>query len=169
MGSLYLLPESTHKTVYHIALITELCKLSPSTVGPAVGKSIRRLYTALGDGFDVENARRFAEWFAVHMSNFGFQWVWKEWSTLCNPSYMSRILKRSRRLPDLELSEQHPKRTFMRRALEFEIRLSYHDRVLKTLPEPMQNDTTVISDQTPGPAFEYEDPGMLLYSVHPCH
>ncbi|KAG1902824.1 MIF4G like-domain-containing protein [Suillus fuscotomentosus] len=147
LGSLYLLPESTHKTVYHIALITELCKLSPSTVGPAVGKSIRRLYTALGDGFDVENARRFAEWFAVHMSNFGFQWVWKEW------------------LPDLELSEQHPKRTFMRRALEFEIRLSYHDRVLKTLPEPMQNDTTVISDQTPGPAFEYEDPTHPHYDT----
>ncbi|KAG1828882.1 armadillo-type protein [Suillus variegatus] len=122
--------------IYHIALITELCKLSPSTVGPAV------VHCSWG-GFDVENARRFAEWFAVHMSNFGFSG-----------------------LPDLELSEQHPKRTFMRRALEFEIRLSYHDRVLKTLPEPMQNDTTVISDQTPGPAFEYEDPGMLLYSVH---
>ncbi|KAG1739921.1 MIF4G like-domain-containing protein [Suillus paluster] len=143
LGSLYLLPESTHKTVYHIALITELCKLSPSTVGPAVGKSIRKLYTTLADGFDVENARRFAEWFAVHMSNFGFQWVWKEW------------------VPDLALSEQHPKRTFIRRALEFEIRLSYHDRVLKTLPEPMQTDTTVISDQAPGPAFEYDDPNTI--------
>ena len=50
---------------------------------------------------------------------------------------MSRILKRLHRVPDLALSEQHPKRTFIRRALEFEIRLSYHDRVLKTLPEPM--------------------------------
>jgi len=65
--------------MYYIALIAELCKLSPSTIGPSVGKSIRKLYNALSDGLDVDSARRFAEWFAVHMSNFGFQWVWKEW------------------------------------------------------------------------------------------
>jgi nuclear cap-binding protein subunit 1 len=82
LGSLFLLPESPHKSIYYIALITELCKLSPSTVGPAVGKSIRKLYTALGDGLDPEVSRRFGEWFAVHMSNFGFQWVWKEWWAL---------------------------------------------------------------------------------------
>ncbi|KAH7888158.1 MIF4G like-domain-containing protein [Phlebopus sp. FC_14] len=140
LGSLFLLPESEQKAIYHVALITELCKLSPSTVGPAVGKSIRKLYAALADGLDVEIARRFAEWFAVHMSNFGFQWVWKEW------------------VPDLALTDHHPKRSFVRLALEFEIRLSYHDRVLKTLPEPMQTDVTVICDQAPGPEFEYEDP-----------
>lgn len=74
-----MLPESLYKSIYYIALITELCKSSPQTVGPAVGKSIRRLYALLADGLDVEVAHRFAEWFAVHMSNFGFQWVWKEW------------------------------------------------------------------------------------------
>ncbi|KAJ7727907.1 armadillo-type protein [Mycena metata] len=118
-----------------------LCKLSPSTVGPAVGKSIRRLYGTLGEGLDVEVARRFAEWFAVHMSNFGFQWVWKEW------------------IPDLSLAVQHPKRAFMRRALEFEIRLSYHDRILKTLPPEMQApEGNTIGEQAPGPDFEYDDP-----------
>lgn len=79
LGAFFVLPESSHKSIYYIGLITELCKLSPSTVGPAVGKSIRKLYSTLGEGLDVEVARRFAEWFAVHMSNFGFQWVWKEW------------------------------------------------------------------------------------------
>lgn len=73
------LPQSSQKPIYYISLITELCKLSPSTAGPAVGKSIRKLYSALAESLDVEVARRFAEWFAVHMSNFGFQWVWKEW------------------------------------------------------------------------------------------
>lgn len=73
--------------MYYYALIAELCKLSPTTVGPAVGKSIRKLYKLLGEdeeddkgpGVDVEVVRRFTEWFAVHMSNFGFNWVWKEW------------------------------------------------------------------------------------------
>ena len=46
----------------------------------------------------------------------------------------------------------------MRRAVELEVRLSYHDRVLKTLPEPMQTDSNVITTQPPGPNFEYEDP-----------
>lgn len=53
--------------------------MSPQTVGPAVGKSIRKCYTYLVEGLDVEVGRRFAEWFSVHMSNFNFQWVWKEW------------------------------------------------------------------------------------------
>jgi nuclear cap-binding protein subunit 1 len=73
------LPESASKSMYYSALVVELCKLSPSTIGPAVGKSIRKLYNTLSDGLDVEAGRRFAEWFATHMSNFGFQWVWKEW------------------------------------------------------------------------------------------
>ena len=38
------------------------------------------------------------------------------------------------------------------------MRLSYHDRILKTLPEPMQTDPGVIAVQPPGPSFEYEDP-----------
>ncbi|KAG6811250.1 hypothetical protein H0H92_008368 [Tricholoma furcatifolium] len=146
IGTLLILPESSHKSVYYIALITELCKLSPSTVGPAVGKSIRKLYGGLSEGLDVEASRRFAEWFAVHMSNFGFQWVWKEW------------------VPDLALASQHPRRTFMRRAVEFEIRLSYHDRILKTLPEVMQDpEALLVSEQAPGPYFEYED------SANPYH
>jgi hypothetical protein len=63
------------------------------------------------------------------------------------------------RVPDLALTVQHPRRAFMRRAIEFEIRLSYHDRILKTLPEPMQApDAFTIAEQAPGPNFEYDDP-----------
>ncbi|KAJ7638392.1 MIF4G like-domain-containing protein [Roridomyces roridus] len=141
LGAYLVLPEASQKSIYYIGLITELCKLSPSTVGPAVGKSIRKLYSMLGEGLDVEVARRFAEWFAIHMSNFGFQWVWKEW------------------IPELSLAVQHPKRAFMRRAIEFEIRLSYHDRILKTLPQEMQApEGHTIGEQAPGPDFEYDDP-----------
>ncbi|KAI0922046.1 hypothetical protein AcW2_006852 [Taiwanofungus camphoratus] len=148
LGSIFLLPESAHKPIYYIVLITELCKLSPSTVGPAVGKSIRKLYSLLADGLDVEVSHRFADWFSVHMSNFGFQWVWKEW------------------IPDLTLSSRHPKRVFMRRAVEFEIRLSYFDRVLKTLPEPMQSgDAGVMPAEAPGPDFDYDDPGKPFHDA----
>jgi len=63
------------------------------------------------------------------------------------------------RVPDLSLAVQHPKRAFIRRVIEFEIRLAYHERIFKTLPPPMQEpDAFVISEQAPAPAFEYEDP-----------
>jgi nuclear cap-binding protein subunit 1 len=143
LGMAFLLPEpfAGHKTLYYSTLITELAKLSPTTVGPAVGKSIRRLYSLLGDeGLDPEIGRRFAEWFAVHMSNFGFGWVWKEW------------------IPDLELPGLHPKRVFIRRAVELEVRLAYYDRITKTLPEVYCDPAlAAIPAQAPGPSFEYED------------
>ncbi|PBK65728.1 hypothetical protein ARMSODRAFT_940305 [Armillaria solidipes] len=141
LGAFFVLPESSQKSIYYMSVITELCKLSPSTVGPAVGKSIRKLYGYLSDGLDLDIARRFSEWFAVHMSNFGFQWVWKEW------------------LPDIALVIQNPRRAFMRRALEYEIRLAYYERIAKTLPEPMQDpEVYVVPKQAPGPSFEFDDP-----------
>jgi nuclear cap-binding protein subunit 1 len=148
-------------------LITELCKLSPSTVGPAVGKSIRKLYTFLGDGLDVEIAQRFSEWFAVHMSNFNFQWVWKEWFVVTTVHFRQQLSNIDRyffRVPDLTLTSCHPKRNYIRRALRYEVRLSYHDRIMKTLPEAMQSpEADVMAAQPPGPEYEYDDPGMLSY------
>lgn len=77
--NMLVLPSSQHKQIYYCTLVTEICKLSAATCGPAVGKSIRKLYGLLNDGLDVEVARRFSEWFSIHMSNFAYQWVWKEW------------------------------------------------------------------------------------------
>ncbi|KAF9643748.1 hypothetical protein BDM02DRAFT_3181735 [Thelephora ganbajun] len=146
LGSMYALPDSRQRSMYYIALITELCKLSSSTVGPAVGKSIRRLYGLLGDGLDTEVGHRFAEWFSVHMSNLNSQWVWKEW------------------IPDLQLSSQNPRRSFMRKTVECEIRLAYYDRIARTLPEDLQDpEAQIVPDQPPGPDYEYDDP------AHPYH
>lgn len=85
-------PASPHKAVYYHSLVTELCKVSPQTVAPALGKCIRKLYAGLGADMNAEGqfdegvivlgaegARRFADWFGVHLSNFGFHWRWPEW------------------------------------------------------------------------------------------
>jgi len=53
----------------------------------------------------------------------------------------------------------------MRRAIEFEIRLSYHDRILRTIPEEMQTEGANIIHQAPGPDFEYDDPGIGFYTL----
>ncbi|KIY69445.1 cap binding protein 80-PB [Cylindrobasidium torrendii FP15055 ss-10] len=146
LGAYFVLPEPTMPPVYYMSVITELCKLSPQTIGPAVGKSIRKLYSTLGDGLDVEISRRFAEWFALHMSNFNFLWVWKEW------------------LPDLELDVAHPRRAYMRRAVSYEIRLAYYERIVKTLPDRMgEEDAFTVPKRAPGPVFPYEDPEHPFY------
>jgi nuclear cap-binding protein subunit 1 len=63
-----------------MSLLREVVTLSPSTVAPAMGKSVRRVYGAMRTGrAEGEVIRRFADWFSVHLSNFGFQWGWKEW------------------------------------------------------------------------------------------
>lgn len=66
------------------------------------------------------------------------------------------------RVPDLALPRQHPKRVFVHRALELEIRLSYYDRILKTLPVAFQDPSnSAMPDQAPGPIYEYEDPSKF--------
>lgn len=80
LGTMFTLPKAPHDLIYYGSVIAEMCKLSPNTVAPPVGRAVRRLYGMLGtEGLDVEIAKRAAEWFAVHLSNFGFQWMWKEW------------------------------------------------------------------------------------------
>ena len=70
-------------------------------------------------------------------------------------------LRKFFRIPDLALSSRHPKRVFIRRAVEREIRLSYFDRIQKALPEPMQaQDAFILPKQAPGPDFEYDDPSQ---------
>lgn len=95
----------------------------------------------------------------MHMSNFGFAWVWKEWCAIsCSPSD-SPMTASPTRVPDIQLSVRHPKRRFVRQALEYEIRLSYFDRILKTLPEAMQSpEAQCMPEEAPGPEYEYDDP-----------
>lgn len=63
------------------------------------------------------------------------------------------------RIVDLPLTKRHPRRNFIRRAIEVEIRLAYHDRIEKTLPEAYHAaEAEALPTQAPGPEFDYEDP-----------
>lgn len=63
-------------------------------------------------------------------------------------------------MPDLDLPRLHPKIAFMRRVVELEIRLSYHDRIKGTLPEPMQDPAGgILPADAEAPYYPFEDPG----------
>jgi len=77
-AQLFQLPAPEHKLVYYHSVLTEACKLAPAAVAPSLGRAIRFLYRNI-DKIDLELAQRFLDWFAHHLSNFGFTWKWTEW------------------------------------------------------------------------------------------
>lgn len=93
------------------------------------------------------------------MSNFGFNWVWKEWYVRGTWLHHVRADEVIYRIPDLSLSPYHPRRKFIRRAVELEIRASYYDRIKETLPGDFHTpESLAVPQEGPGPAYEYEDP-----------
>lgn len=145
LSAMFRLPKSPHHVIYLTSVVRELCLANGQLMAPPVGLAMRNLYAHLDQGLDIEVSRRTAEWFSVHLSNFAFQWMWKAW------------------VPDLDLPMTHPKRAFMHRLIELEIRLAYQERILDTLPEEMQDEKSAPALQMPEPAFVYEE------SDHPLH
>ncbi|EMC97391.1 hypothetical protein BAUCODRAFT_68442 [Baudoinia panamericana UAMH 10762] len=114
-SQIFQLPMPEHRLVYYHSLITESCKISPGAIAPSLGRAIRFLFRNV-DFMDMELAYRFMDWFAHHLSNFEFRWKWAEW------------------IPELGLSDLHPKKAFIIGILEKEIQLSFAKRVRDTLP-----------------------------------
>jgi nuclear cap-binding protein subunit 1 len=77
-SQLFQLPIPEHKLVYYHSVLTEACKIAPAAIAPSLGRAIRYLYKNI-DKMDQELAYRFLDWFAHHLSNFGFTWKWTEW------------------------------------------------------------------------------------------
>ncbi|PKX95779.1 NCBP1 family protein [Aspergillus novofumigatus IBT 16806] len=118
-SQLFQLPSPEHKLVYYHSVLTECCKIAPAAIAPSLGRAIRFLYGSL-DTIDLELMHRFLDWFAHHLSNFGFTWKWSEW------------------IEDLELPLVHPRMAFITGAIDKEIRLSFAQRIRGTLPDPYQ-------------------------------
>ncbi|OAX79288.1 hypothetical protein ACJ72_06395 [Emergomyces africanus] len=116
---LFQLPAAEHKLVYYHSVLTEACKIAPAAIAPSLGRAIRFLYKNVAR-MDLALSYRFLDWFAHHLSNFGFTWKWTEW------------------VDDVELPAVHPKKAFICGALDKEIRLSFAQRIKGTLPEPYQ-------------------------------
>lgn len=142
-SQLFQLPKSEHKAVYYHSVLTEACKLAPAAIAPSLGRAIRFLYRNT-PRTDLELSYRFLDWFAHHLSNFGFTWKWAEWSE------------------DTSLPDLHPCKSFLLGALDKEIRLSFAQRIQKTLPEAYQ---PLIGPEKEKdvPDFKYSNPGTFMH------
>ncbi|GAC95077.1 likely nuclear cap-binding protein large subunit [Pseudozyma hubeiensis SY62] len=138
LSTALVLPNPPRNPLYYTALLREIVTMTPSTVAPSLGRTIRTFYNALDSpNIDVETVNRFADWFAIHLSNFNFGWAWKEW------------------IPDTSLPAAHPKVVFIKRIVELEIRLAYFDRVKQTLPAEIQQ--AAMPAEEPAATFTYQD------------
>ncbi|KAL9108944.1 MAG: hypothetical protein Q9227_006340 [Pyrenula ochraceoflavens] len=135
---LFQLPAPEHKLVYYHSVLTEACKIAPAAIAPSLGRAIRFLYKK-AEKLDLDLSQRFLDWFAHHLSNFGFTWKWTEW------------------VEDVELPDVHPRKAFIVAALDKEMRLSFAQRIKGTLPDPYK---VLIpeSREKDMPDFKYADP-----------
>jgi len=115
-SQMFYLPSPEHKLVYYHSVTTEVCKLSPGTIAPCLGRAMRFLYGRVDD-MDMDLSYRFMDWFAHHLSNFEFRWKWDEWQEYISDSAL------------------HPKKAFIIGAIDKEIRLSFAKRIRETLPK----------------------------------
>lgn len=147
-SQLFQLPSPEHKLVYYHSVLTEACKQAPAAIAPSLGRAIRFLYRNQ-PRMDLELVNRFMDWFAHHLSNFGFTWKWTEW------------------VDDVALPDLDPSKAFIKGAIDKEIRLSFAQRIKNTLPEPYQS---LISADTEKdvPDFKFATDGKLPFlSPHP--
>ncbi|EPE02923.1 cap binding protein [Ophiostoma piceae UAMH 11346] len=119
-AQLFQLPQPEHKLVYYHSVLAETCKIAPAAIAPSLGRAIRFLYRN-SPRMDLELVGRFVDWFAHHLSNFGFTWKWTEW------------------VDDVQLPNLHPHKALILGAIDKEIRLSFAQRIKKTLPVPYQS------------------------------
>lgn len=83
------LPRSGERPMYYATILMDLIKAKMAYVPKMLGRAIRITFSRLdgpehvGGGMDVEAVRRLSEWFAVHLSNFGYVWKWQDWLVVC--------------------------------------------------------------------------------------
>lgn len=140
-SQMFLLPKPECKLVYYHSVLTEACKLAPAAIAPSLGRAIRYLYRN-SPRMDLELSYRFLDWFSHHLSNFGFTWKWAEWTA------------------DAGLSSLHPNIWFLKGALDKEVRLSFAQRIQKTLP-PEYQPLIDPEKEKDVPDFKFANPGML--------
>ncbi|KAJ3062363.1 Nuclear cap-binding protein subunit 1 [Podochytrium sp. JEL0797] len=120
------LPASQELGIYYAALLFDLCKGAPGKVPSAMGRAVRIIFSRMdlgegsGAGMDVECVGRLGEWFSHHLSNFNYTWKWADWEHVLEDPSSAKF-------------------AFVRETLEQEIRLSYYDRVVGTIPPSFVN------------------------------
>lgn len=133
-GSLFSLPSTKNIEVFYASLLLELCKLQPGFLPQVLAQATEMLYERV-EGMNLTCMERFIRWFSHHLSNFQFRWSWDEW------------------IDCTEKEPGHAKVIFIQEVLQRCLRLSYHQRLVETLPDKYE----ALLPKEPTPIFRYID------------
>ncbi|CAM9489980.1 unnamed protein product [Scytosiphon promiscuus] len=112
-------PPAEHLAISCHRTILELCRSVPKEAPAAVSYCTGRLFDEL-ERLDSTVASRLGIWFADHLKNTEYKWpFWKHW---CNV---------------VELQPDNAQRVFVSNVLAALVKLSYTERIKKTLPEAL--------------------------------
>ena len=114
-GQIFELPSPPYKQIYYGVLIVDGYKTS-KPFADALAEAVNIIFRKLED-LDTECFDRFSEWFSFHLSSIDWKWDWEKWSDV------------------LSHPESSHQRRFINEVIEQCIRLSYHEKAAKTLPE----------------------------------
>lgn len=127
-AELFHLPLPARREPFYMAFIADLCL--NKDFPPVLAQGINLLFQRV-EHMDAEVFTRFVTWFSHHLSNFDWKWEWRAWA------------------PSLVTSE--PKAGFVRETLEKMTRLSYFERIKRSLPEELYS----YLPPTPTPRFRF--------------
>ncbi|PXF41977.1 Nuclear cap-binding protein subunit 1 [Gracilariopsis chorda] len=114
-------PEPCFPPVYFGTLFVDLCRVKETRLPTNLLTAVNTMFQEAGD-MDPETFDRLAEWFAFHLSNFGYKWNWSDWALYA----------------DADMVDKFPYRAlFCKDVLRRCIRLSYFERITGIVPTEM--------------------------------
>lgn len=117
LSHLLMVPQSTFSPVYYASIMVDLCKLD-FKYPVILAEAVDGLYDLL-PSMDNEVVERFASFLAFVVSNFGYKWIWEEWTAV---------------LENDNLKEGTCKKLFIYEVFSGLLRLSYRERLLDVIP-----------------------------------
>lgn len=129
---LFTLPKAPQLELFYGALLLELCRLEPNFMPQVLAQATELLFERLPQ-MKTSCIERFSSWFAYHLSNFQYKWSWEDWKET------------------VEEEPESPRNKFLRDTLIRCMRLSYHQRMVDTIPESMQQ----LVPKNPKPTYKY--------------
>ncbi|ODV94602.1 hypothetical protein PACTADRAFT_50476 [Pachysolen tannophilus NRRL Y-2460] len=119
LNLIFNLPNVSNPIIYFYTVLVECCTRQAKAMAPVFGRAIRFFYSNIML-LDFELRSRYLDWLAVQLSNFRFQWKWREWEE-----------------DSIALNESkfHPRIVLIKNLIAKEIRLSSKRQIRQTLPE----------------------------------
>lgn len=116
------MPLPPYACVYYGILFVDLCKVKDSRLPVKLLSAVETMFQQSGE-LDPESFDRLTDWFAFHLSNFGYKWNWSDWAVYADPDMVDKFPFRA---------------LFCRDVLMRCIRLAYYDQIAKMVPEEMK-------------------------------